>query len=151
MGLVLATHTYRLQFMVLSGQGIDAILGMSWLRVYGVVLDLKQRVVELRLPSSKDRMSLLVPSDPVLPVAAHAKASPDLTSIPVVCEFLDVFPKDLPGLPPDREVEFSIKQEPGTAPISQRPYHMAPKELAKMKKQLEELLEKGFIHPSSSP
>ena len=82
---------------------------MNWLRVYGVVLDLKQRVVELWLPSSEDRMSLLVPSDLVLPVAAHAKASPDLASIPVVCEFLDIFPKDLPGLPPDRDVEFSIE------------------------------------------
>jgi hypothetical protein len=96
-------------------------------------------------------MSLLVPSDPVLPVAAHAEASPDLASIPVVCEFMDVFPEDLPRLPPDREVEFSIEPEPGTAPISRCPYRMAPKELAEMKKQLEELLEKGFIHPSSSP
>ena len=86
--------------------------------MYGVVLDLKQRIVELWLPSSKDRMSLLVPSDLVLPIAAHAEASPDLTPIPMVSEFLDVFPKDLPGLPPDREVEFSIELEPGTAPIS---------------------------------
>ena len=54
-------------------------------------------------------MSLFVPSDPVLPIAAHAKASPDLASIPVVCEFRDVFPEDLPGLPPDRDVEFSIE------------------------------------------
>ena len=104
--------------MILHGQGIDAILGMNWLRVYGVVLDLKQRIVELRLPSSEDRMSLLVPSDPVLPVAGHAEASPDLTPIPVVCEFPDVFPEDLPRLPPNREVEFSIELEPGTAPIS---------------------------------
>ena len=59
--LVLATHTYHLQFMIMPGQGIDAILGMNWLWVYGVVLDLKQRIVELRLPSSEDRMSLLVP------------------------------------------------------------------------------------------
>ena len=132
--LVLATHTYRLQFMVLPGQGIDVILGMNWLRVYGVVLDLKQRVVELWLPSSKDMMSLLVPSDPVLHDVAHAKASPDLASIPVVCEFLNVFPKDLPRLPPDRDVEFSIELEPGTAPISQCSCHMAPKELAEMKK-----------------
>jgi hypothetical protein len=79
-------------------------------------------------------MSLLVPLDPVLPVAAHAEASSDLASIPVVCEFMDVFPKDLPGLPPDREVEFSIEPEPGTAPISRCPYRMAPKELAEMKK-----------------
>ena len=73
--------------MIMPGQGIDAILGMNWLRVYGVVLDMKRRSVELWLPSSKDRMSLLVPSDPVLPIVAHAEASPDLTSIPVVCEF----------------------------------------------------------------
>ena len=78
--LVLATHTYCLQFMIMPGQGIDVILGMNWLRVYGVVLDMKRRSVELRLPSSKDRMSLIIPSEPVLPVAAHAEASPDLTS-----------------------------------------------------------------------
>ena len=71
--------------------------------------------MELRLPSSEDRMSLIIPSEPVLPVAARAEAIPDLTSIPVVCEFPDVFPEDLPGLPPDREVEFSIELEPGTA------------------------------------
>ena len=79
-------------------------------------------------------MSLLVPSDSVLPVAAHAEASPDLASILVVCEFLDIFVEDLPRLPPDREVEFSIELEPGTAPISRCLYRMAPKELAKMKK-----------------
>ena len=72
---------------------------MNWLSVYGVVLDLMQRVVELRLPSSEDRMPLLMPSDLALPIAAHAEASLDLASIPVVCEFPDVFPKDLPGLP----------------------------------------------------
>ena len=119
--------------------------------MYGVVLDLKRRSVELRPPSSEDGMSLLVPSDLVLPVAAHAEASPDLNPIPVVCEFPDVFSKDLPGLPPDREVEFSIELEPGTAPISRRSYRMALRELAEMKKQLEELMEKGFIRPSSSP
>ena len=63
-------------------------------------------------------MSLVVPSDPVLPIAAHAEASPDLASIHVVCEFPDVFPEDLPRLPPDRDVEFSIELEHGTAPIS---------------------------------
>ena len=76
--LVLATHTYHLQFMIMPRQGIDAILGMNWLRVYGVVLDMKRRSVELRLLSSEDRMSLIIPSEPVLPVAAHAAAVPDL-------------------------------------------------------------------------
>jgi hypothetical protein len=79
------------------------------------------------------------------------EVSYDLTSIPVVQEFSDVFPDDLPGLPPDRDVEFTIELEPGTAPISRCPYRMALKELSEMKKQLEELLNKGFIHPSSSP
>jgi hypothetical protein len=65
--------------------------------------------------------------------------------------FPNAFPEDLPGLPPDRDVEFTIELEPDTAPISRRPYRMAPKELAEMKKQLEDLLGKEFIRPSSSP
>jgi hypothetical protein len=137
--------------MLLPEHGIDAILGMNWLKVYGVVLDLKRRVVELRLPVSKDRMYLLIPSDPTSPVAVNVEVFYDLTSILVVREFSNIFPDDLPRLPPDRDVEFTIELEPGTAPISRCPYRMAPKELAEMKKQLEELLNKGFIRPSSSP
>ena len=79
-------------------------------------------------------MSLLMSLVSTLPVIAHTEASPDLASIPMVCEFLDVFPKDLSGLPPDRDVEFAIELEPGTAPILRRPYRMVLKELAKMKK-----------------
>ena len=94
---------------------------MNWLRVYGVVLNLKQRVVELHLSSFEDRMSLLMPSDPALLVVAHLKASLDLASIPMVYEFIDVFPKDLSGLPSDRDVEFTIELEPSTAPISRCP------------------------------
>ena len=79
-------------------------------------------------------MSLLMPLDPALLVVAHVEASLDLASIPVVYEFLDVFPEDLPRLPPNRDMEFTIELEPSTAPISRRPYHMAPKEQAEMKK-----------------
>jgi hypothetical protein len=61
-----------------------------------------------------------------------------------------VFLEELPGLPLDRDVEFAIELIPGTAPISRRPYRMPPNELAKLKKQLQELLKKGLIHPSSS-
>jgi hypothetical protein len=66
-------------------------------------------------------------------------------------EFLDVFPEDLPGMPPDRDIEFSIELILGTAPISKRPYRMDVKDLAELKKQIEELLSEGFIRPSSSP
>jgi hypothetical protein len=67
-----------------------------------------------------------------------------------VCEFPDVFPDELLGLPPNRDVEFAIELIPGTPPISRRPYRMPPNELAELKKQLQDLLTKGLIHPSSS-
>ena len=69
----------------------------------------------------------------------------------VVCEFLDVFPEELPGLPPDREIEFCIDVVPGTDPISMPPYRMALAELKELNEQLKELIDKGFIRPSSSP
>ena len=71
--------------------------------------------------------------------------------IPVVREFPDVFPDDIAGLPPEREVEFTIDFIPGTELISIPPYRMAPAELRELKAQLEELLSKGFIRPSISP
>jgi hypothetical protein len=69
----------------------------------------------------------------------------------VVCEFLDVFPEELPGMPPDRELEFAIEIVPGTAPIYKKYYRMPGPELAELKKHLDELLQKGYIHPSISP
>jgi hypothetical protein len=69
----------------------------------------------------------------------------------VVCEFTDVFPEDLSRLPRERDVEFVIELKPGTAPISRRSYRMPPNELVELKTQLQDLLEKGFIRPSSSP
>ena len=65
-------------------------------------------------------------------------------------EFLEVF-QEVPGLPPDREIEFAIELVPGTAPISKAPYRMAPAELAELKKQLQELVDKGLIQPNVSP
>ena len=71
-------------------------------------------------------------------------------NVPVVCEFPDVFPEELPGLPPDREIEFCIDVVPGTDPICMPPYRMAPVELKKLNEKLKELLEQGFIRPSTS-
>jgi hypothetical protein len=72
-------------------------------------------------------------------------------NIRVVRDFPDVFPEDLPEMPPDREVEFAIDLLHGTAPISKRPYRMSVEELKELKKQLTELQEAGYIRPSSSP
>lgn len=74
-----------------------------------------------------------------------------IETVPIVSEYTDVFPKDLPGIPPDRETEFKIDLNPGTGPISKAPYRMAPAELKELKSQLEELLGLGFIRPSTSP
>ena len=74
-----------------------------------------------------------------------------MDEILVVREFPDAFPDDIAGLPPDREVEFTIDLIPRTEPISIPPYRMAPVELRELKAQLEELLSKGFIRPSISP
>jgi hypothetical protein len=83
-------------------------------------------------------------------VVNHLEEKP-LENIKVVCEYPDVFPEELPGMPPDRDIEFSIELLPGTAPILKRPCQMDFKDLVEWKKQIEELLEKGFIRPSSSP
>jgi hypothetical protein len=77
--------------------------------------------------------------------------SKSIFTLPVVCEYPDVFPDDLPGMPPDRDIEFIIELQPGTAPISKRPYRMPPNELAELKIQLQDLLDKGLIRPSALP
>jgi hypothetical protein len=71
--------------------------------------------------------------------------------IPVVRDFPELFPEDLPGLPPHQKVEFGIELAPGAAPIARAPYRLAPNELQELSTQLQELLDKGFIRPSSSP
>ncbi|GKB63271.1 putative reverse transcriptase domain-containing protein, partial [Tanacetum coccineum] len=74
-----------------------------------------------------------------------------LEDVPVIRDFPEVFPDDLPGLPPPRQVEFKIELVPGAAPVARAPYRLAPSELKELADQLQELSEKGFIHPSSSP
>ncbi|TYK22548.1 retrotransposon protein, putative, Ty3-gypsy subclass [Cucumis melo var. makuwa] len=82
-------------------------------------------------------------------VVQREKLKPE--DVPVVKEFLDVFPADLSGFPPDREIEFTIELLPGTTPISPAPYRMAPSKLKELKMQLQELVDKGYIRPSVSP
>lgn len=79
------------------------------------------------------------------------KVSVEVSQVPVVSEFSDIFLEELLGLPPEREIEFSIDVAPDTQPISTPPYQMAPAELKELKEQLQDLLDKGFIRPSTSP
>jgi hypothetical protein len=149
--ITLAERDFPTSMIVLKGQDIDVILGMNWLAQHKAILNIDLRTIRL----SYDQEEILLS----IPIAILAKPLgslyeaiiPEIKVIPVVCEFPDVFPEDLPGLPPERDVEFVIELKPGTTPISRRSYRMPPNELAKLKTQLQDLLEKGFIRPSSSP
>jgi hypothetical protein len=136
--------------ITLSLQGIDVILGVNWMTQHHVVLDLSSRSVEIDSPTCGSAL-LYLPWHDCITLSAFAVSETQLSAIPVVREYPDVFPEDLPGMPPDRAVEFVIELQPGTAPISRPPYRMPPNELAELKVQLQELLDKGFIRPSASP
>ena len=116
-----------------------------------VLIDTSTRVIMLREPDSKEAFLVQLSRSNDIRHASNAIRPHTVAEIPVVCEFLDVFPEDLAGLSPDSDTEFKIDLIPVTAPISRRPYRMPPNELAELKKQLQELLEKGLIRPSSSP
>jgi hypothetical protein len=137
--------------IVLKGQDIDMILGMNWLAQHKAVLNTDLRAI--RLSYGQEEILLSIPiAIPARPIGRINEAIiPEIKDILVVSEFVDVFPEDLPGVPPERDVEFVIELKPGTTPISRRSYRMPPNELAELKTQLQDLLEKGFIRPSSSP
>jgi hypothetical protein len=137
--------------IILKGQDIDVILGMNWLAQHKAILNTDLRTIRLSYGHEEVLLSIpvAIPSKPFGRV--YEAIMPEIQDIPVVCEFLVVFPEDLPSLPPERDVEFVIELKPGTAPISRRSYRMPPNELAELKTQLQDLLEKGFIRPSLSP
>jgi hypothetical protein len=136
--------------ILLDSKGIDIILGMDWLSKYDGVIQCSRKAVKL---TKKDGTSV--------EFVAMVQSGPDgklnqtkaiaLEDIRVVQDFLDVFLEELPGMPPDHNIEFLIELLPGTPPISKRPYRMTMNELVELKKQIAEFQAKGFIRPSPSP
>jgi hypothetical protein len=120
--ITLAEQDFPTNMIVLKGQDIDVILGMNWLAQHKAILNTDLRTI--RLSYGQEEVLLYIP------VAILAKPFgrvyeaiiPEIQDIPVVCEFSNVFPEDLPGLPPERDVEFVIELKPGTTPISRRLY-----------------------------
>jgi hypothetical protein len=140
----------KTDLVLLDLEGIDVILGTNWMTEHGVLLDISSRVIEINSPH-QEAIILYLPQQEYLHSCTYAITDVKVKDIPIVCEYPDVFPDDLPGMPPDRDIEFIIELQPGTAPISKRPYRMPPNELAELKIQLQDLLDKGFIRPSASP
>ncbi|KAL5767474.1 hypothetical protein ACOSQ2_014257 [Xanthoceras sorbifolium] len=158
--------------MELPFHEFDVILGMDWLTQHKVVIDCELKRVTLRTADGaeitlvgerRDFLSNVISATAacklirkgceayLAQVVDSRKVNSDIQNISTVCDFAYVFPEELPGLPPQREVEFVIDVVPGTSPVSIAPYRMAPAELKELKIQLQELLDKGFIRPSVSP
>ena len=158
--------------MLLPFDEFDIILGMDLLSQHWAMLKCRRKEVKIKLPGKRKILFKGIQrkeheKSPFLSAIQASKLiqngceaylahvtvenSKKMEEVAVVREFLDVFPEEFPGLPPKREVDFDIELVPGTAPILIAPYRMAPVELAELKKQLQELLDKGFIRPSVSP
>ena len=118
--------------IALKSSDINIILGMDWMSAHYAKIDCATRTVQLTHPSGKTVNVLTRVAKRQL-YSLNANPLPDLEDIPVVQDFPDVFPEELPGIPPNRDVEFVIDLVPGTVPISRRPYKMAPLELADLK------------------
>jgi hypothetical protein len=140
----------RTDLLLLDLEGMDVLLGMDWMTRHRVSLDIPSQAVEIDSPDHEP-IILYLPERECSNSYAYAIEGIKLKDIPIVCEYPDVFPDDLPGMPPDRDIEFVIELQPGTTPISKRPYRMPPNELAELKIQLQDLLDKGYIRPSASP
>jgi predicted aspartyl protease len=137
--------------ILLEESSIDLILGMSWLRKAKAVIHCAKGTIELTSSKGerfKVEITITASTRPTIYLVDGKFVG---RNIRVVRDFPDVFPEELPEMPPDREVEFAIDLLLGTAPISKRPYKMSVEELKEFKKQLVELQEAGYILPSSSP
>jgi hypothetical protein len=144
--LELSGRIFSNNLIILNGQDIDIILGMSWMRLHNAVLDIADRLVHLNSPVY-GKVILHLPAISRIKASLYYVIELKLEDIHVVREFPDVFPDDLPRMPPERVIEL----QPGTAPIAKTPYKMSHVELKELKIQLQGLLDKGYIHPSTSP
>ncbi|KAK2402384.1 hypothetical protein QL285_051909 [Trifolium repens] len=132
---------------------------MDWLSYHYVILDCARKLVFFPEPGvqrylSANRLSMVMCNgEPEIVSLASLGVTSEIRigDFRVVQDFQDVFPSEIPAFPPCREVEFFIDLQPGTGPISESAYRMAPSELVELKSQIEDLLEKGFIRPSVSP
>ncbi|GJW85882.1 putative reverse transcriptase domain-containing protein [Tanacetum coccineum] len=150
--LNLLNHPFNINLMPVELGSFDAIIGMDWLAKYQAIIVCAEKIV--RIPWGNE--TLIVHGDESnqghetrLHIISYSKTQEYMTS--KVQDFPKVFPEDLPGLPPTRQVEFQIDLIPGAAPVARAPYRLAPSEMKELSEQLKELSDKGFIRPSSSP
>ncbi|GJS97792.1 putative reverse transcriptase domain-containing protein [Tanacetum coccineum] len=172
-------HPFHVDLMPVEMGTYDVIIGMDWLTKYQAVIDCAKKIVRIPFGSEilifhgdgsrnkrETRLNIIscTKTQKYLLKGCHVflahitiKETGDkskkkqLQDVPIVKNFLEVFPEDLPGLPHTRQVEFHIDLVPGAAPVARAPYRLAPSEMKELADQLQELSDKGFIRPSSSP
>nr|GFB30053.1 putative reverse transcriptase domain-containing protein [Tanacetum cinerariifolium] len=177
--LNLLNHPFNIDLIPVEQGSFDAIIGIDWLAKYQAIIVCAEKII--RIPWGNEtliihgdgsnrgnvtRLSIISYSKiekymkkgfPIFLAHITTKEVEDkskekrLEDVPKVRDFPEVFPEDLPGLPPIRPVEFQIDIVPGVAPVARAPYQLAPSEMKELVEQLKELSDKGFIRPSSSP
>ncbi|KAD6454277.1 hypothetical protein E3N88_08983 [Mikania micrantha] len=165
-------HSFYLDLIPIQLGSFEVVIGMDWLSKHQAEIQCHLKIVRVPLPNGgaleiqgeiasrklhlisamKARKYLKKECQAFL---AHIKVKDQeekkIGDIPIVRDFPEVFPDELPGLPPVRQVEFRIDLIPGAAPIAKTPYRLAPSEMQELSSQLQELLDQGFIRPSFSP
>ncbi|GJS47429.1 reverse transcriptase domain-containing protein [Tanacetum coccineum] len=175
--LGLLGHPFDIDLMPVELGSFDVIIGMDWLAKYHALIVCDEKVVripygdevliirgdncdsgsKLNIISCTRTQKYIEKGCQVYLAQVTSKKADDkseekrLEDVPIVREFPEVFPEDLPGLPPARQVEFQIDLVPGAAPVARAPYRLAPAEMQELSTQLQELSDRGFIRPSSSP
>ncbi|GJY59744.1 putative reverse transcriptase domain-containing protein [Tanacetum coccineum] len=177
--LGLLGHPFNIDLMPIELGSFDVIIGMDWLAKNHAVIVCDEKIVripygneilivqgdkgakekksKLSIISCEKAQKYIEKGCQLFLAQVTVKENKDkseekrLEDVPTVRDFPEVFPEDLPGLPPTRQVEFQIDLVPGAAPVARAPYRLAPSEMEELSTQLQELSDKGFIRPSSSP
>ncbi|GKE76913.1 putative reverse transcriptase domain-containing protein, partial [Tanacetum coccineum] len=177
--LNILNHPFNINLMPVELGSFDAIIGMDWLEKYQAIILCAEKIVRipwgnetlivhcdesnpgheacLHIISYSKTQEYMLKGCPVFLAHVTTKEVEEksekkrLEDVPIVRDFPKVFPEDLPGLPPTRQVEFQIDLVPGTTPVAQAPCRLAPSEMKELSEQLKELSDKGFIRPSSLP
>ena len=170
--VIIGGQEFLADLILLDIHDFDVILGMDWLSRHHDTVDCYRKEVRFCRPGQTEvvfyGLRKTLPNSIMTPMKASKMLRKSyqgylayaievrdsgslLEDIPIVREFPDVFPENLPSIPLDREIDFQIELAPGTEPISKAPYRMAHLELKELKAQMEELVSKGFVRPSTSP
>ncbi|KAJ9544814.1 hypothetical protein OSB04_024521 [Centaurea solstitialis] len=165
---------FSINLIPIPMNGVDVVVGIDWMFPNRATTDVAGQLVRIQNPSGGELVVYGKGRRVSTSFCSVAKARKymqrgcagflvyamadqteerklSVADVPIVSEYPDVFPEDLPGLPPDRQIEFGVDLVPGAAPIARAPYPLAPSELQELSEQLQELSGKGFIHPSSLP